>query len=76
MPSLDPEQVTIISLLLFIGIAGFKRYWVWGYQLAEAQLATEEAKEEADEWKGIALEQWRTTGKAVAVAETVVKEQA
>lgn len=50
------EFVTILSgpfgvivLCVFIGVAGFRKWWVWGYQLKEAERREEE-------WKRAALQ--------------------
>jgi hypothetical protein len=80
---LTPERITIITMLLLAIGAGARKVWVWGYQLTEAQAAIailkaehktelDEVKADAKEWKGIAIEQWRTTKGAVAVAETIM----
>lgn len=59
---LDPEQLTIVALLLAIGGAGLKRLWVFGW--------TYEAKaKESDFWRDLYLKGVQITDKALAVAE-------
>lgn len=52
-----------ITGLLILLIGGHRRWWVWGYQLAEM-------RRERDEWKTLFLRSMKVTEVAVSVAQT------
>lgn len=53
----------MLAGLLLILVGGFRRWWVWGYQLVEMQ-------RERDEWKGLFLRSMKVAETAVSVART------
>lgn len=65
------SRAGLYTLLLFILFASWKRWWVWGYQLAEAEarcaaVALAASKRE-EEWKSIALQYAGVTRDSVAL---------
>lgn len=73
---------TMLALILF---GGAKKVWVWGYQLEEArqhveeerernQIQLEEAKEECEEWKRIALRSLGHSEQAAAIVQQTVNK--
>lgn len=65
-----PERITLVSVLIGIIYAGARKWWVWGYQLEDAEKRRIADKQESDDraarWEAIAL-------KALNVGEHVVK---
>lgn len=55
-------QLGLGGLLLAALFAGFKRVWVWGYQLRAKEL-------EAEFWRDLYLRQLTVNDKALSVAE-------
>jgi hypothetical protein len=70
--NLDPQQVTVLGLVLAIGMAGLKKVWVWGWTYAEkvAELVEQlaETKKDRDFWRDIALRSMGHTDRALDVA--------
>ena len=58
---INPERLTLLSLLVVIIYTGSKKVWVWGYQLLEADAR-------ATRWEQIAL-------KALKVGETLADKK-
>ncbi len=70
------EEAPLIGFLAFILVAGYKKWWVWGYQLTEAQAALLVMKAERDKffdlaWRG--MESSRTAVMATEKAVDVLK---
>lgn len=59
-----PEKITIIAILMGVIFTGFKKMWVWGYQLKEAE-------DRATRWEGIAMRALQVTEKVVEKAPNV-----
>lgn len=59
---LTPERLTIVALLLGILAGGYRKVWVWGYQLKEAQ-------EQRDTWQKLALSTTSLAERAARIAE-------
>jgi hypothetical protein len=64
MPGLNPEQLTIVGLLLAILVGGVRRDWVFGWTYREM---ADDLTEDRNYWRSMAL---RTLG----VAEKVAKD--
>lgn len=60
---LSGASLGLILLLIIYG--GYKRYWVWGYQL-------EEMRSDRDEWKNMALRGTNLTERAANLTERAV----
>lgn len=52
--------LAIVSILIFYG--GYKRMWVWGYQLADME-------RDRDQWRDLALKGTNLATRAVATLE-------
>lgn len=59
------QQSPLIATLVFIIIGGYKRWWVWGYQLKEMTA-------DRDEWKGRALQERGLAARAVEATSKAV----
>jgi hypothetical protein len=70
------QNVSLVAGLIFILVGGKLRWWVWGYQLTEAQAAILAMKVERDEWKTVAMSGLRSTEKAVGMASTALTPKA
>lgn len=67
------DQAPLVGFLAFILYAGYKRWWVWGYQLNDANLAIAAMKAERDEWKDVAIKGAHSTAVAVKTTERAVE---
>ncbi len=47
--------VSFATFLLYLGYAGWKQIWVWGWQLTASQAREEKANERADYWQNLYL---------------------
>lgn len=56
----DPERVGLLTFVLTVLVAGFRKMWVWGYQLVDMT-------KDRDFWRGIALAAMKVTEKQVGV---------
>lgn len=56
----DPERVSIVAILFAVLGTGFKRIWVWGYQLVEMTA-------DRDFWRKTALSLMKVTEKQAGV---------
>jgi hypothetical protein len=63
---LNRGGLVFVAVLILYG--GAKRYWVWGYQLREAQ-------SERDEWKAMALRSADISARATSTTAQVVTQQ-
>jgi len=57
------QSITVGSMLIFILLGGYKRWWVWGYQLVDM-------KKDRDEWKELALRGYIFAERAIHLAAT------
>ncbi len=67
------EDAPLVGLLGFIIFAGYKRWWVWGYQLHEKDTQLIAMKAERDEWKDVAFRGVHSTAVAVKTTERAVE---
>lgn len=58
MEFIDIERVSIVALVIAILGAGFKKLWVWGYQLSDMTA-------DRDFWRDAALKTMRVAEKSV-----------
>jgi hypothetical protein len=58
-----------LALLVLILIGGWKRIWVWGYQLTDCE-------KRSDEWKQMALGGYNLASRATQAAERTVDVRA
>lgn len=63
------SRAGVVFLLVFIIYGGFKKWWVFGYQM-------EECERREQEWKAIAMKSTHTAESAVSAGETLVKHVA
>lgn len=66
------DKISLLAALFFILYGGWRRWWVWGYQLVDAQESLREMKQERDEWRRLAFESSASTAEAVQAASQVV----
>jgi hypothetical protein len=57
---LSGAGLPVLAVLILLG--GWKRFWVWGYQL-------EEMRQERDEWRRMALRGTEFAERAISVVE-------
>lgn len=67
---LGKSPALILAALFIYG--GWKRWWVWGYQLADAERAMEKCEAEAERWREVAYTGRNTLKDSVAVSEKAV----
>lgn len=65
-------QSPLVALLVLILVGGYKKWWVWGYQLAEAQKALAEMKAERDKVWEVTWHAFENSRRAVTATEKVV----
>lgn len=65
MDFLSPDKLTVVILLTGIIVAGYKQYWVWGYQFRAEQT-------KAEMWQKTALDLMKVADRAVSVTEKAV----
>lgn len=64
----------LIAGLVFVLIGGYRRWWVWGYQLTDMTAERDKERENSAEWKILFLRTIRVTETAVTVAKQQVKD--
>lgn len=57
---------SIIVFLVIVLYGGYKKWWVWGYQLTDSQ-------RRENEWRKIALDSMHTAESATSVGEHLVE---
>lgn len=62
MDFLTPERATLVGVLCSIIIAGYKKMWVWGYQLKDAE-------RQRDKWQELALSTTNLAERSTRIAE-------
>ena len=73
------SHLGLATLLIIILVGGFRKWWVYGWQLTEAQakcaeqLAASAIREE--DWKALALGGNRVADKAVGLAKDIQRER-
>lgn len=65
----DPQQLTVLGVLLAIGAAGLKKLWVWGWTYQEKVDEVVEMTKDRNFWRDTALKAMGHTDKALEVAE-------
>lgn len=65
------NEAPLVGLCLFIIYAGYRRWWVWGYQLTAADNAFKEMRAERDEFKAMIWKYGNATKSAVDTASTI-----
>lgn len=50
------NKASILVFVLFILYGGYKKWWVFGYQMRECELRIEKMEEEKDAWRETALQ--------------------
>ena len=75
-------QGPVVALLIAALVAGSRRIWVWGREVAVAERATAlaeagriEMKDERDEWKTLTLSLLQLTNRSIGTAERSVTPQ-
>ena len=68
MFGLDPQQTTVVALLLAIGGAGVLKQWVFGWVYREKDDDLQEMTKDRDFWRDTALKALGHTDKALDVA--------
>lgn len=71
--TLNPEQVTIIGLLIALGVAGLKKLWVFGWIYSDQVKRCEEITKDRDWWRDIALKAMGNTESALEVTKVETK---
>jgi hypothetical protein len=66
--SLDPQQVTLVTVLFAIGAAGLRRLWVFGWTYADKVIDLAEMTKDRNFWRDMALNLLETNDKAIEVA--------
>ena len=66
------NKATLIPLLFYIGWAGHKKYWVYGYQLAERDKQIDDLRAQCNRWEQMALRLMGQVDKATVVAEKAI----
>lgn len=62
------SKLSPFMIVCVIGYLGYKRVWVWGYQL-------DECKQERDGWKQAAMRVSAAADKSTDIAQTLVSER-
>jgi hypothetical protein len=72
LPLMEKYGIPIAFLVIGV-VTGYKKYWVWGYQLADCQAAAIAAVAAAErreqEWKELAFAAWKIGKGAVEIAK-------
>jgi hypothetical protein len=53
---LNPQNITVVSLLCGFIVGLVRKWWVMGYQLTEMTLERDRARDREEKWKDIALQ--------------------
>jgi hypothetical protein len=67
MFGLDPQQTTVIALLLAIGAAGVAKQWVFGWVYASKERDLSDMTKDRDFWRDTALKSMGHTDKALGI---------
>lgn len=65
-----------LVVLMIILWAGHKRYWVWGYQLDEAERRAQQWQTRADTWQDLAWKGTHAAEQAVDLMSTAKRDRA
>jgi hypothetical protein len=66
------NDAPLVAVLAFILLGGYRRWWVWGYQLTDAKEALDAMTAERDKWVQLAWKSADSTRTAVNTTEKVI----
>lgn len=55
LQGLDPQQITVISVLVGLGLAGLRKMWVFGWTYTDKETDLAEMTKDRDFWRDTAL---------------------
>lgn len=71
---ISAKDITLVGSLVFILLGGYRKWWVWGYQLTDEKTAHAKTEARLNEWIAIAWSITRATEKtSEAVLQAVTK---
>lgn len=59
------RDITVSGALVFILVGGYRKWWVWGWQLEEEKQRLIEAKKDGKYWQDFSFSQLEQTGQAI-----------